>query len=93
MTNHRVEIRYCRQCRWMLRSTWMAQELLTTFEEEVGEVALRPGTGGVFEVHVNDELIWSRANKGRFPDIKELKQLVRDHIAPGKDLGHSDKPT
>jgi selenoprotein W-related protein len=92
MTNHRVEIRYCRQCRWMLRSAWMAQELLTTFEEEVAEVALRPGTGGVFEVHVNDELIWSRADLGRFPDIKELKQLVRDHIAPEKDLGHSDKP-
>ncbi len=91
MTNHRVEIRYCRQCRWMLRSAWMAQELLTTFEEELTEVALRPGTGGVFEVRVNDELVWSRADAGRFPDIKELKQLVRDHIAPEKDLGHSDK--
>ena len=92
MTNHRVEIRYCRQCRWMLRSAWMAQELLTTFEEELTEVALRPGTGGIFEVRVNDELIWSRVEAGRFPDIKELKQLVRDHIAPEKDLGHSDKP-
>ena len=92
MTNHRVEIRYCRQCRWMLRSAWMAQELLTTFEEELAEVALRPGTGGIFEVRVNDELIWSRSDAGRFPDIKELKQLVRDHIAPEKDLGHSDKP-
>jgi selenoprotein W-related protein len=69
----------------------MAQELLTTFEEELAEVALRPGTGGIFEVRVNDELIWSRADAGRFPDIKELKQLVRDHIAPEKDLGHSDK--
>ena len=92
MTNHCVEIHYCRQCRWMLRSAWMAQELLTTFEDELAEVALRPGTGGVFEVRVNDELIWSRADAGRFPDIMELKQLVRDHIAPEKDLGHSDKP-
>jgi selenoprotein W-related protein len=91
MTNHRVEIRYCRQCRWLLRAAWMAQELLTTFEEELAEVALRSGTGGVFEVRVNDELIWSRADAGRFPDIKELKQLVRDHIAPDRDLGHSEK--
>jgi selenoprotein W-related protein len=91
MTNHRVEIHYCRQCRWLLRAAWMAQELLTTFEEELGEVALRPGTGGVFEVRVNDQLIWSRAAAGRFPDIKELKQLVRDKIAPEKDLGHSEK--
>jgi selenoprotein W-related protein len=69
----------------------MAQELLTTFSTEVGEVALAPGTGGVFIVRVEDEVVWSRADHGRFPEIKELKQLVRDRIAPGRDLGHSDK--
>jgi selenoprotein W-related protein len=91
MTNPRIEIHYCTQCRWMLRSAWMAQELLTTFETEIGEVALRPGTGGVFEIRVDGELVWSRADAGRFPDIKELKQLIRDKIAPEKDLGHSEK--
>ena len=87
----RVEIQYCTQCRWMLRATWMAQELLTTFENEIEEVALRPGSGGVFTVHAAGELVWSRAVEGRFPEIKELKQRVRDKIAPGKTLGHSDK--
>ena len=87
----RVEIVYCTQCRWLLRAAWMAQELLTTFQDEIGEVALLPGTGGVFEVRVDEELIWSRAEKGRFPDIKALKQLVRDRIAPDKDLGHSGR--
>jgi len=86
----RIEIEYCTQCRWLLRATWMAQELLTTFQSEVGELALLPGTGGVFEVRVDHEVIWSRADRGRFPEIKELKQLVRDRIAPEKDLGHSD---
>ena len=45
---HRVEIHYCTQCRWLMRSTWIAQELLTTFEEEIAELALVPGTGGIF---------------------------------------------
>lgn len=85
----RVEITYCTQCRWLLRAAWMAQELLTTFQEELGEVALVPGSGGVFEIRIGEALIWSRAERG-FPDIKELKQLVRDRIAPGKDLGHSE---
>ena len=88
----RIEIVYCRQCRWLLRSAWMAQELLTTFEEELTEVALRPGTGGIFEIRVGDTLIWSRKEKGRFPEIPELKQLVRDRVAPGRSLGHSDRP-
>jgi selenoprotein W-related protein len=86
----RIEIKYCTQCRWLLRAAWMVQELLTTFQDEVGEVALVPGTGGVFEVRIGDEVIWSRKEQGRFPDIKELKQLVRDCIAPAKDLGHSE---
>jgi len=88
---NRVEIKYCTQCRWLMRAAWMAQELLTTFEAELGEVALVPGTGGIFEVRVDEKMIWSRKERGRFPDIKELKQLVRDQIAPGKDLGHSDQ--
>jgi selenoprotein W-related protein len=87
----RVEFLYCNQCRWLLRTAWMAQELLTTFPSEIGEVAMIPGMGGVFEVRVNDELVWSRHEQGRFPDIRELKQLLRDRIAPQRDLGHSDK--
>jgi len=87
----RIEIRYCTQCRWLLRAAWMAQELLTTFESEAGEVALVPGTGGVFEVRVGDELVWSHKDAGRFPEAAELKQLVRDRVAPGKPLGHSDR--
>jgi selenoprotein W-related protein len=88
----RIEIEYCTQCRWLLRAAWMAQELLTTFEQEIGEVALRPGIGGVFEVQVDGATVWSRQAEGGFPDIKELKQRVRDRIAPDKALGHSDKP-
>jgi selenoprotein W-related protein len=75
----------------MLRAAWMAQELLSTFEMEIGGVSLVPGTGGVFEVRVNETTIWSRKERGRFPDIKELKQLIRDQVAPGKDLGHTDR--
>ena len=87
----RIEIEYCTQCRWLLRAAWMGQELLTTFAAEIGELALVPGTGGVFEVRVNGDTVWSRAERGRFPEMKELKQLVRDRIAPGTDLGHSDR--
>jgi selenoprotein W-related protein len=87
----RVEIEYCTQCRWLLRAAWMAQELLSTFTDEIGEVALASGTGGVFQIRVDGELIWDRAAAGGFPDVKELKQLVRDRVAPQKDLGHSEK--
>jgi selenoprotein W-related protein len=87
----RVEIEYCSQCRFILRASWMAQELLTTFADELGEVALIPGTGGIFEVRLNGERLWNKKQAGRYPEPKEIKQLIRDRIAPGKDLGHSDR--
>lgn len=86
----RVEIVYCQQCRWLMRAARLAQELLTTFEGELGEVALIPGTGGIFEIRVDGQSVWSRKEEGRFPEAKELKQRVRDRVAPDKDLGHSD---
>ena len=86
-----VAITYCRLCGWLLRASWMAQELLTTFAEDLGSVTLIPDdTGGVFEVRLDGKLIWSRAEHHRFLDIKELKQIVRDEVAPERALGHSD---
>lgn len=69
----------------------MAQELLITFERDLVEVSLRPGPEGVFQVELDDTIIWSRAVAGRFPELKELKQLVRDRVAPDRALGHSDR--
>jgi len=87
----RIRITYCTQCHWLLRAAWMAQELLSTFVDDVDEVALKPGAGGIFEIHFNDELIWERKRDGGFPDVKTLKQIVRDRIDPQRDLGHVDR--
>ena len=86
----RLEIEYCTQCRWLLRAAWLAQELLTTFPSELGEVALVPGTGGVFDVRLDGQTLWSRAGEGRHADLKDLKQRIRDVVAPERSLGHSD---
>jgi len=92
MTKPLIEIEYCTQCRWLLRAAWLTQELLTTFEEELGGVTLIPGAGGIFEVRHGQEVLWSHQAEKRFPEAKELKQRVRDAIAPDKPLGHSERP-
>lgn len=88
----RIEIHYCPACNWLPRSAWMAQELLHTFSQDLAEVALKPAVvGGTFEIRIDDVLIWERKRDGGFPDVKVLKQRVRDAIAPERNLGHLDR--
>ena len=86
-----ITIEYCTQCHWLLRAAYYAQELLTTFKDDIGGTLLKPGSGGIFEIYVDSKNIWSRKEKNGFPEIKELKQRIRDGIFPQKDLGHSDR--
>jgi selenoprotein W-related protein len=85
-----ITITYCTQCRWLLRAAWLAQELLSSFEQDIGQVNLQPLTGGVFVVTVDGFPVWDRKRDGGFPDAAELKRRVRDRIAPDRDLGHID---
>lgn len=87
-----VEIEYCPGCRWLLRAAWLAQELLSTFENELGGVMLIPSEeGGRFRISLDNRNLWDRKHEGRFPEAKELKQRLRDQIAPRRDLGHVDR--
>ena len=92
MTNKPViTIEYCPKCGWMLRSAYMAQELLSTFTGQLKGVMLVPSeTGGAFVISLNDQIIFNRKELQRFPEIKELKKLVRDLVDPQMDLGHTD---
>ena len=89
---HKIEIEYCDRCRWLTRSVWMAQELLSTFSEELDRVSLMPAQeGGKFEIRHNGKIIWSRKEQQGFPEITQLKQLIRDEVSPERSLGHADK--
>ncbi len=75
----------------MLRAAWLAQELLSSFAEDLGAVTLVPGTGGIFTIDCDGARLWDRVADGGFPEAKALKQRLRDVIAPERDLGHSDR--
>nr|WP_284384282.1 SelT/SelW/SelH family protein [Litoribrevibacter albus] len=86
-----ISITYCCQCQWLLRAAWMAQELLSTFSDDLGGVTLIPATGGVYQIEIDGQLIWERKRDGGFPDAKLIKQKVRNYAWPERDLGHVDK--
>jgi selenoprotein W-related protein len=85
-----IAIHYCSRCRWLLRSAWMGQELLTTFEEDIAELSLIPNTEGHFSIWVDKQCVWERKRDQGFPELPLLKRRVRDIINPEKSLGHSE---
>ena len=86
-----IVITYCTQCQWLLRAAWLAQELLSTFADDLGKVSLEPATGGAFRITCDGVQIWERKADGGFPGAAELKRRVRDVIEPERDLGHADR--
>jgi len=89
-----LSIEYCPKCGWMLRAAYIAQELLTTFTDELHGVLLRPSeTSGAYTIRINEDTVFDRKEQGRFPEVKELKQMIRDVVSPDKSLGHSEKRT
>jgi len=92
MNQPRVEIHYCVGCKWLLRASWMATELLSTFEHQLGEVALMPSDiAGTYKIYVDGIQVWCRKRDDGFPEVKVLKALVRDQINPDQVLGHIDR--
>lgn len=87
-----VTITYCTRCNWLLRAGWMAQELLSSFGEDLASVTLVPGTGGIFTVTADGVGLWDRKTDGGFPDAAELKRRLRDAVWPERELGHADRP-
>ncbi len=70
----------------------MAQEILTTFGEDVKGVLLQPSEhNGRYTIYIDDKKVFDRKAVGGFIEIKSLKQLIRDVVNPDKSLGHSDK--
>ncbi|RMF13878.1 MAG: SelT/SelW/SelH family protein [Candidatus Dadabacteria bacterium] len=86
-----IRIRYCPRCNWLPRATWVAQELLQTFADDVGAVSLEPGEAGEFRILIGDDVVWDRRTEGPVPEIQALKRSVRDRICPERELGHVDR--
>ena len=87
-----ITIEYCPKCGWLLRAAYMAQEILTTFTDDVKHVALQPSeVAGAYKIFIDDKKIFDREENNGFPEIKQLKQMVRDVVNPEKNLGHADR--
>ncbi|GBD08412.1 hypothetical protein HRbin22_00652 [Candidatus Thermoflexus japonica] len=58
----------------------MTEELLKEFEGQVASWTLIPSSGGVFEVRVNGELVFSKKQLGRHAEAEEIRQALKARL-------------
>jgi selT/selW/selH-like putative selenoprotein len=73
-----VKIVYCRPCGYLDRALELARDLLQYFENV--KVEIEQGKNGIFDVYLNDELIFSRYKEKRFPENMEILKEVGKRI-------------
>ncbi len=59
----------------------MIDQLIGEFERDLGRYTLIPATGGVFEVIVGDELVYSKKETGRHAEYDEVADPIRNLVA------------
>jgi selenoprotein W-related protein len=62
----------------------LTAELLKTFELQLDSLELIPSKGGVFEVSLNDELIFSKKALGRHAHPGEVREVLEGKITNEK---------
>lgn len=65
----------------MPRAVSLTDQLLTHFGTKIGEFTLIPSSGGVFEVTIDGDLIYSKKALGRFPEDGEVLDLLKGRIS------------
>jgi|ADKI01.1.fsa_nt_gi selenoprotein W-related protein len=75
-----VRIVYCQPCGYMPKALDMAQKLLESYgmvyNKKFG-VSLEPGDQGIFDVYLDDRLIFSKKEEGRLPEPKEIVEKLK----------------
>ena len=70
----KVTIEYCAVWNYLPRASSLEAKLKQTFQGI--DVQLISSGGGVFEVTLNDRLIFSKRSLNRFPDDSEIEKLI-----------------
>lgn len=75
--NKILSIEYCTTWKYLPKAVGLAEILLKEHKDGISSLTLIPSSDGVFEVKLNDKLIFSKKSLGRFPEMGEVEKLVR----------------
>ena len=72
----KISIEYCAMWNYLPKASSLEVELKNNFPQ--ADISLISSGGGVFEISLNGNLIFSKKALSRFPEYGEIKKLVMD---------------
>ena len=74
----KISIEYCAMWNYLPKASSLEVELNDNFPQ--ADISLISSGGGVFEISLNDDLIFSKKALNRFPEGGEIKKLIMDRL-------------
>lgn len=75
-----ITIEYCTSWGYVSKAVSLAQSLLGKHKSNIKSLNIVPSSGGVFEIKLNDELIFSKKELGRFPEEGEIEAKILENM-------------
>jgi selenoprotein W-related protein len=79
-----VKVVFCKPCGFQNRALDLASEILNRFGLDGVSVTLVPGKNGIFDVYVDNEMVFSRYKEKRFPEHQEIIEQVDKRLQQAK---------
>lgn len=75
-----ISIEYCTSWGYLKRAVALAENLLNEHKNSLNMVKIIPSSGGVFEIKLGDELIFSKKELDRFPEDNEVENMIKSKL-------------
>jgi selenoprotein W-related protein len=87
MEKYDVSIEYCVPCSYLPKAVAVVDELMSNYQHVIGRLTLVTGAKGIFDVRVDDRLIFSKQNiQNRHTNPGEITELFREVVGSGVPL-------
>ncbi len=59
----------------------MTEQILGEYADNIASLNLTPTDGGRFEISIDGELVFSKLQMRRFPDMKDIRESLKAKVA------------
>lgn len=78
--NRIITIEYCTSWGYVAKAVGLSESLLKKYKNQISSLNIIPSSGGVFEVNLDNELLFSKKELGRFPEVNEIEKALQGKL-------------